>query len=157
MLPRRLSNFKAIYTCQHKILRGLTVSRCLMNTTLLQGPVRPQAIGSWLIVNQTLRNKLWWNSNQNAKHKFQQNEIQSVVCEMAAILSRPRCDNPGVWPESGLTCVQDRTQTTVLWAIIPLNGNYLPSGTWHCGTMVRKNGLLKSIHGNTLIDKTMPS
>ena len=46
MLPRRLSNFKTIYTCQHRILRGLIIFRCLINTTLLQWPVRPQAIGS---------------------------------------------------------------------------------------------------------------
>ena len=42
-----------------------------------------------LIVNWSLRNKLQWNLNQNKKLFIQEKAFQKVVCEMAAILSRP--------------------------------------------------------------------
>ena len=45
----------------------------------------------WNIVNWTLRNKLQWNFNRNSDIFFQDNSLESVVCEMAAILSRPQC------------------------------------------------------------------
>ena len=43
------------------------------------------------IVNWTLRNKLQWNSNRNSNIFTQENAFESVVCEMAAILSRLQC------------------------------------------------------------------
>ena len=39
------------------------------------------------------RNKLQWNFNRNSDIFFQENAIESVVCEMAAILARPVCVN----------------------------------------------------------------
>ena len=45
----------------------------------------------WLIVNWTLRNKLQWNPNQNAKLVIQENASENIVCEKAAILSKGRC------------------------------------------------------------------
>ena len=45
----------------------------------------------WDIVNWTLRNKLQWNLNRNSHIFIQENAFENVVCEMAAILSRPRC------------------------------------------------------------------
>ena len=42
-------------------------------------------------MNWTLRNKLQWNLNQNSNIFIQENVFESVVCEMAAILSRPQC------------------------------------------------------------------
>ena len=45
----------------------------------------------WNIVNWTLWNKFQWNFNRNSKIFIHENEIESVVCEMAAILSRPQC------------------------------------------------------------------
>ena len=45
------------------------------------------------IVNWTLRNKLQWNFNRNSDIFFEENALESVVCEMAAILSRPQCVN----------------------------------------------------------------
>ena len=50
-------------------------------------------IGSdcWIIVNWTLRNKFQWNLNRNSNIFIQENAFESVVCEMAAILSRPQC------------------------------------------------------------------
>ena len=44
----------------------------------------------WIIVNWTLRNKLQWNLNQNSNILIQENALESVVCETAAILSRPQ-------------------------------------------------------------------
>ena len=45
----------------------------------------------WDIVNWTLMNKLQWNCIGNSNIFIQENAFQSVVCEMAAILSRPQC------------------------------------------------------------------
>ena len=45
----------------------------------------------WVIVNWTLRNKLQWNINRNSDIFIQENVFESVVCETAAILSRPQC------------------------------------------------------------------
>ena len=45
------------------------------------------------IVYLTLRNKQQWNSNRNSNIFIQENAFESVVCEMAAILSRPQCVN----------------------------------------------------------------
>ena len=36
-------------------------------------------------------NKLQWNFNQNSNIFIQENAFESVVCEMAAMLSRPQC------------------------------------------------------------------
>ena len=44
-----------------------------------------------LVVNWTLRNKLQWNLNRNSNIFIQENAFESVVCETAAILSRPQC------------------------------------------------------------------
>ena len=45
----------------------------------------------WNIVNWTLRNKLQWNPNRNLYIFVQENALENVVWEMAAILSRPQC------------------------------------------------------------------
>ena len=45
----------------------------------------------WNIVNWTLRNKVQGNFNRNSDIFFQENAIESVFWEMAAILSRPQC------------------------------------------------------------------
>ena len=37
-------------------------------------------------------NKLQWNLNRNSNICIQGNAFESVVCETAAILSRPQCD-----------------------------------------------------------------
>ena len=57
-------------------------------------PSRRQAIIStkcWYIVNWSLGNKFQWNLNQNQYIFIQENAFESVVCEMAAILSQPQC------------------------------------------------------------------
>ena len=43
-----------------------------------------------LIINWTIRNKLWWNFSQKWNCSNQENAFENVVCEMAAILSRRR-------------------------------------------------------------------
>ena len=45
----------------------------------------------WNIVDRTLRSKLQWNFNRNSKSFIQENAFESVVCDMATILSRPQC------------------------------------------------------------------
>ena len=45
----------------------------------------------WNIVNWTLRNKLQWNFIWISNIFIQENAFESVICEMAAILSRPQC------------------------------------------------------------------
>ena len=47
----------------------------------------------WIIVNWTPRNKLQWNFNKNSNIFIHKNTYESVVCEMASILSRPQCVN----------------------------------------------------------------
>ena len=44
----------------------------------------------WVIANRTLRNKVQWSLNQNAKLFIHGNAYENIVCEMAAILSRKR-------------------------------------------------------------------
>ena len=44
----------------------------------------------WVIANRTLRNKVQWSLNQNAKLFIHGNAYENIVCEMAAILSRRR-------------------------------------------------------------------
>ena len=68
-------------------------------------PGRRQAIiwkKCWNIVNSKLRNKIQWNLKQNSYIFIQENAFESVVCEKAAILSRPQCvnqptDHPVCW------------------------------------------------------------
>ena len=45
------------------------------------------------IVNWTLRNKLLWNLNRNSCIFTQENASENVVWKMAAMMSRPQCDN----------------------------------------------------------------
>ena len=47
----------------------------------------------WNIVNWTLGNKLQWDLYQNLNIFIQENAFENVVWKMAAILSRPQCDN----------------------------------------------------------------
>ena len=48
-------------------------------------------------MNWTLRNKLYWNLNRNSNIFIQENAFESVICETAAILSRPQCVNQVLW------------------------------------------------------------
>ena len=45
----------------------------------------------WNTVNSNLRNTFQWNLERNSNIFIQENVFESVVCEMASILSRPQC------------------------------------------------------------------
>ena len=45
----------------------------------------------WHVVNWTIRNKLQWIFNYNTCIYIEENTLENVVWEMAAILSRPQC------------------------------------------------------------------
>ena len=45
----------------------------------------------WIIVNWTLANIFQWTFNLNTTIFIEENARQSVICEMASILSRPQC------------------------------------------------------------------
>ena len=47
----------------------------------------------WNIVNSNLKNELRCNIKRNSCIFIQENVFENVVCEMASILSRPRCVN----------------------------------------------------------------
>ena len=47
----------------------------------------------WFIVNWKLTNKFQWNFNRNLNIFTEENAFGNVVWKMAAILSRPQCDN----------------------------------------------------------------
>ena len=57
-------------------------------------PGRRQAIirtNAGILLIEPLGKKLQWNFNRNSNIFIQENAFESVVCEMAAILSRPQC------------------------------------------------------------------
>ena len=54
---------------------------------------KPMLEYCWNIVNWTPKNKLQGNINRNFNIFIQENAFESVVCEMAAISSRPQCVN----------------------------------------------------------------
>ena len=56
------------------------------------------------IFNWTLRNKFQWNFNQNSYIFIQENAFVNVVCETAAILSRPQCVDPLAPRGCGCNC-----------------------------------------------------
>ena len=79
----------------------------------------------WNIV-WTLRNKVQWNSYPNSNIFIQENVFESVVCEMAAILSRPQCVKlHGPCPALGLLPLYKYTFTeTETWE--DWNHNQIP-------------------------------
>ena len=68
----------------------------------------------WNIINWTFRNKLQWKFNQNSNIFIQENAFESVVCEMAAMLS---------WPQSVKKNIVPPTTDT------PVMEHFTPSGT----------------------------
>ena len=78
-------------------------------------PRRRQAIISvnqcWNVFNLNPMNKIQWNFNQNLNFFIQENALENVVCEMAAILSRGRWVN-WLWPSDAIWC--RRTWSTLV-------------------------------------------
>ena len=60
-------------------LPGESVSRGFAGRGALEG--YPSHCTSLLIVNQTIRNKLWWNFNQNTKLFIHENAFKINVCQ----------------------------------------------------------------------------
>ena len=83
--------------------RGRVTHICVGKLTIIGSdkglsPGRRQAIiqtndGILLFVNLTLRNKFQWNLKRNLYIFIQENAFETVVYEMASILSRPQCIN----------------------------------------------------------------
>ena len=86
----------------------------------------------WIIVNWTLGNRLQWNLNWNSSIFIQENTFESVVCEMAAILSRPQCVNPFRSEQNGQCFTDDNFNCifmngTFLWKQL----TWLPCSQYH--------------------------
>ena len=82
--------FKGFRNFYHVLINSLRPSDAYMRQCHYQNQC-------WNIVNKTLRNKLQWNFNRNSNIFIQENAFESVVCEEAAILSRPQCVNYAHW------------------------------------------------------------
>ena len=72
---------------------GRVTHICVANLTIIDSDngAKPLSNQCWNIVKWTLGNQLQWNSNLNSSIFIHENGLESVVCEMAAILSRPQC------------------------------------------------------------------
>ena len=79
----------------HDIIRFILQTweqMCQNNATHAKLPVPSHYLNQcWIIVNWTLWNKLQWNLHRNSNIYIQRNPFESVVCQTAAILSRPQC------------------------------------------------------------------
>ena len=69
-------------------------------------------------------NKLQWNLNRNSNIFIQENVFESVVCETAAILSRPQCVNKLKW--QGCHWCRGIISFPTLYSTIPFNLYFLP-------------------------------
>ena len=77
----------------------------------------------WNIVKRTLRNKLQWNFNRNSNIFIQEIAFESVVCEKAAILSRPQ------WVKLISKWSSDECQKTSLMIVkIDSDNGLVPAG-----------------------------
>ena len=77
---------------------GRVTHICVGNLTIIGSdnglsPGRRQAIICTNIINWTLGNKFQWNFSRNYNIFIQEKVFESVVCKMAAILTRPQCVN----------------------------------------------------------------
>ena len=101
----------------------------------------------WNIVNWPPRNKLQWKFNRNSDIFIHENATESVVCEMAAILSRLQCVNV-VWPSDVvrrqiswplllrvMICRLIGTKPLPAKVDLPSTGN---SGMWNIEIKIRK-------------------
>ena len=84
-------------TKSHLTQWGRVTHICVSDLTIIGSdngfsPGRRQAIiwtNAGILFNRNLRNKLLWNFNRNSDIFRQENDFQSVVCEIVTILSRP--------------------------------------------------------------------
>ena len=69
-----------------------------------------------MLVDWKLRNKFQWNFKHNSYIFIQENAFENVVCEMAAIFSRPQCVSINgmhmpEWCSPTVTCRNDTSQS----------------------------------------------
>ena len=61
-------------------------------------------------------NKLQWNFNRNSNIFIQENAFESVVCEMAAMLSRPQCvKTPPTFGQAAVRAVWTHIRADSVW------------------------------------------
>ena len=116
---------KSIVTCnafcawgRHRYLLECTLSGSSMTSWTAPSHYLNQY---WNIVNWNLGNKFQWNLNRNSNIFIHENAIESVVCEMAAIMSRPQWVN-SMWKpqddtvsQSILLALKSPATHTVVW------------------------------------------
>ena len=71
-------------------MRQLTNHHCFREWLVAWSAPSHSVNQLWNIDNSNLKNKLQWNPKQNSYIFIQENAFENVVCEMAAILSRPQ-------------------------------------------------------------------
>ena len=71
---------------------GRMMHICVGNLTVIDSGRRQAIIRiNDGILYWTLKNKVQWNFNRNSNSFIQENAFESIVCEVAAVLSRPQC------------------------------------------------------------------
>ena len=87
----------------------------------------------WNIVNWILRNTLQWNFNQNIFCFIQENTFESIVCEMAAILSR------GNWVKLMTLCTYGTCSQLNWWPCVHMG----PAVSHYCACRCPTNAIHK--------------
>ena len=78
-----------------------------------------------VVINWTLKNKLQWNFDQNAKLFIHENASENNICKMAAILSRGRWVNSW-WPRDAIWRQESRsTLVQVMACCLTAPSHYL--------------------------------
>ena len=119
-------------TCIYLTNWGRVTHICVSNLTIIGSDYGLSAPSHylnqcWNFVYWTLRNKLQWNFNWNSNIFIQENAFESVVWEMAAILSRPQCVKDG----REVCSLNDIKNWKQLWALLdPFSPLYLNIFLW---------------------------
>ena len=101
----------------------------------------------WNIVNWTLRNKLQWNFNRKPNMFIQDNAFESVVCEMAAIFSRPQCVNSisqgaqANWANNSNNSLSGMKRFANIWNNVCFFINWILWGTAFCEILFQTHQL----------------
>ena len=96
------------------------------------------------IINWSIRNQLQWNFNRNNNISSQENVFESVVCEMASILSRLQCVSTNIlWELTTMSSVLE-------WFVLPLV--LCRSGSTNHNSADRMSGQFIFYHENQAIN-----
>ena len=124
--PKKVNNYCYIGT---KVLthQGRVTHICVSKLTIVgsHNGLSPCRRQWWYIVNWNLKNKLKGNYNRNSNIFIQENAFENLVCEMAAILSRPQCvkkmilsDVNGIQVQHLHTCLSRSTPVCNKYCVI---------------------------------------